>query len=211
MGNAQKLLSLDVRINRSQGFLDELIKIFRENFRLSLIAKTILLFSIGTPTLVFTECILFPQVAQAYTARVDLEIDTLNGENYTTMLRRAEAAARAAVQRSFDKDILISDVSVIVSVQNQGAIAPVLELEVSRIQWRNRPEPRLWSKYYKTASALLYFQNSNFQNNVSSSPVSVPENKQSGESNSNPAVNLDTVETENNQSLGIPVPLPPSL
>ncbi|MEM7554772.1 MAG: hypothetical protein AAF378_11845 [Cyanobacteria bacterium P01_A01_bin.84] len=172
------------------------------------IVKTLLLFGTAIPVWVFAESMI-PQIAQAYTARVDLEIDTLNGENYTTIIRRAEAAARAAVQRSFDKDILISDVSVIVSVQNQGAIAPVLELEVRRNQWRNRPDPRLWSKYFKTASALLYFQKSNLQNSISSPPEAVPENNQVEGSTPNPASNLDTVKPENNQSLAIPVPLPP--
>jgi hypothetical protein len=94
---------------------------------------------------------------QAYTARVDLAIDTLPEENYETILRRSEAAARAAAQRSFDQDILVTDVSVVVSAQNYGAIAPVLALEVSRPQWRNRPDPQVWATYFKTARSLLFF------------------------------------------------------
>lgn len=98
-----------------------------------------------------------PGVVQAYTARVDLSIDRWPEENYETLLSRAEAAARAAAQRSFDQDILVTDVSIIVSVQNYGAIAPVLELKVSRPQWRNRPDTKLWATYYKTARSLLFF------------------------------------------------------
>ena len=113
-----------------------------------------------------------PQSVQAYTARVDLAIDSLPEENYETILRRAEAAARAAAQRSFDQDILVTDVSVIVSAQNYGAIAPVLTLEVSRLQWRNRPDPQVWATYFKTARSLLFFgRNSTTPN---SSPSSVP-------------------------------------
>lgn len=121
------------------------------------LAQILLILSTGIPLWALAEVVAPPSV-KAYTARVDLAIDTLVGENYNTILRRAEAVARAAVQRNFDKDILITDVSVIVSVQNQGAIAPILELDVSRLRWRNNPDPRRWAKYFKTAKALLYFK-----------------------------------------------------
>lgn len=101
-----------------------------------------------------------PQVVRAYTARVDLAIDRLPDENYETVLRRAEAAARASAQRSFDQDILVTDVSIIVSVQNYGAIAPVLTLEVSRPQWRSRPDAQNWATYFKTSRSLLFLENS---------------------------------------------------
>jgi hypothetical protein len=99
-----------------------------------------------------------PQIVRAYTARVDLAIDRLPEETYETILTRAEAAARAAAQRSFDQDILVTDVSVIISVQSLGAIAPVLALEVTRPQWRNRPDPQRWATYFKTARSLLLFE-----------------------------------------------------
>ncbi|MBD2197037.1 MULTISPECIES: hypothetical protein [Calothrix] len=98
-----------------------------------------------------------PQMVRAYTARVDLAIDRLPEETYETILRRAEAVARAAAQRSFDQDILVTDVSVIVSVQSLGAIAPVLALEVTRQQWRTRPDAQRWATYFKTARSLLLF------------------------------------------------------
>jgi hypothetical protein len=98
-----------------------------------------------------------PQIVQAYTARVDLAIDRLPEETYETVLRRAEMVARAAAQRSFDQDILVTEVSIIVTAQNQGMIAPVLALDVSRIQWRQRPDPQRWATYFKTARSLLFF------------------------------------------------------
>ena len=98
-----------------------------------------------------------PQMVLAYTARVDLSIDRLPEETYETVLQRAEGVARAAAQRSFDQDILVTDVSIFVSVQNEGAIAPVLALDVSRPQWRKRPDPQSWAKYFKTARSLLLF------------------------------------------------------
>ncbi|MBD2439431.1 hypothetical protein [Nostoc sp. FACHB-110] len=106
----------------------------------------------------FAAEIMSSQIVRAYTARVDLIIDRLPDENYETTLRRAEATARAAAQRSFDQDILATDVSIIVSVQSYGAIAPILSLEVSRPQWRSRPDTQRWATYFKTARSLLFFE-----------------------------------------------------
>jgi hypothetical protein len=129
---------------------------------ISQIAKTIRIFPLAvlllsTPMWIMTETIA-PQIVRAYTARVDLTIDRLPDENYETILRRAEATARAAAQRSFDQDILVTDISIIVSVQSSGAIAPVLALDVSRQQWRTRPDAQRWATYFKTARSLLFFE-----------------------------------------------------
>jgi hypothetical protein len=102
-----------------------------------------------------------PQIVQAYTARVDLAIDSLPEETYETILRRAEMVARAAAQRSFDQDILVTEVSIIVTAQNQGMIAPILALEVSRQEWKKRPDPQRWATYFKTARSLLLFEKPN--------------------------------------------------
>ncbi len=121
------------------------------------IVPLVVLLIFTVPIWFVTEAIA-PQIVRAYTARVDLAIDRLPEENYETILRRAEAAARAAAQRSFDQDILVTDVSIIISVQSYGAIAPVLTLEVSRPQWRTRPDAQHWATYFKTARSLLFFE-----------------------------------------------------
>ncbi|WP_138498034.1 hypothetical protein [Nostoc sp. PA-18-2419] len=130
---------------------------------ISQIARTIrivplVVLLISTVPAWFLTEVIAPQVVRAYTARVDLAIDRLPEENYETIVRRAEAAARAAAQRSFDQDILVTDVSIIVSVQSYGAIAPVLTLEVSRPEWRSRPDAQNWATYFKTARSLLLFE-----------------------------------------------------
>ncbi len=130
------------------------------------IKTAVLLLSMAAPMWLVSETIA-PQIVRAYTSRADLEITRLPGDNYQSLLRRAEAVARAAAQRSFDKDILVTDVSVVISAQNYGAIAPVLELNVSRTQWRNRPDTQRWAKYFRMARTLLFFGTS--ANNSASS------------------------------------------
>ena len=97
-------------------------------------------------------------IAQDHTKRVDLSLERQPNETYETLLLRAEAAAREAAQTSFDQDIGVTDVSVIIVAQNQGSIAPVLSLEVNRAQWLSRPDVQSWITYFVSARALLQFE-----------------------------------------------------
>ena len=99
--------------------------------------------------------VLAPAASQAYTARVSVAIDRQNDESYEALVQRAELVARAATQRSFDRDILINDVAIMIIAQSQGVEVPILTVDVSRQQWRSRPDLRRWATYYKTAKTLL--------------------------------------------------------
>lgn len=96
-----------------------------------------------------------PLSVQASTERTTVTITRQFNENYQSMLRRAEAAARAAVQRSFDREVLTTNVVVTVIGQNGGAITPMLSIEVSRQNWRTSPSPQQWATYFNEAQALL--------------------------------------------------------
>lgn len=96
-----------------------------------------------------------PAGVQAYTSRVDVALDVQPEETYDTLIHRAETIARAAAQRSFDHDILVTDVSVVITAQNSKGIAPILSLTATRPQWQSRPESQAWATYYRSAIGLL--------------------------------------------------------
>ncbi len=121
------------------------------------IATLVVLLELGGGCWITTE-VLAPQIAQAYTDSVDLSLDRQPNETYEGLVHRAEAAATAAAQASFGNNIQVTDVAVMIVAQNQGAIAPVLSLQVSRTQWQNRPDPQRWAKYFTNAKALLRFE-----------------------------------------------------
>jgi hypothetical protein len=124
-----------------------------------------------------------PPIAQAYKNRTDVRLARLKDETYQSIIRRAEIVARAAAQRSFDRDILISEVSIMVIGEYQGAEAPLLMLEVSRQNWRQRPDTRRWATYYRTAKQLLKLPsapdparpNAGGQSSAGQSAPSIPE------------------------------------
>lgn len=102
-----------------------------------------------------------PQSAQAYTARLSVSVARQPRESYRSFVRRAETIARAAAQRSFDRDILVSDIAVTIIGQNNGSIAPVLALNVTRQNWRRRPDAQRWATYFPDTQTLLGFSPNN--------------------------------------------------
>lgn len=96
-----------------------------------------------------------PPAAQAYTSRVNLFVVREQGESFDTLVRRSEIIARAAVQRSFDADVLMTDVIVTVIGDNQGVSVPILTVPVSRSDWRLRPDVTQWANYYEAARYLV--------------------------------------------------------
>lgn len=125
-------------------------------FKRSVLAPLGLAAVMGTTSgLWLTEALIMPKSASAYTARLDLFLTHERGENYDSFLRRAEMAARAGAQRSFDQDLLITEVSINVVAESDGLSVPVLTLEVDRRQWQQHPETNYWATYYRTARVFL--------------------------------------------------------
>jgi len=109
----------------------------------------------GSMAIALATVVSVPLVAQAYTARVTLFVPRDPDESYETFLRQSEAIARAGIQRSFDADILTSEVILTIIGENQGLAIPVMEVQVTREEWQERPDPQYWARYYNNASTLL--------------------------------------------------------
>ncbi len=137
-----------------------------QKFLSQLFSKLNIFSGIGTATIIgftginwLTLEAIRPQIAQAYVANINVNLSRQFGETYETLLVRGLAVARAAVQRSFDQDILITEVKVTISGENKGAIAPIMIVEVSRQEWNKIPEAKSWVSYIPNADILLGFEN----------------------------------------------------
>jgi hypothetical protein len=98
-----------------------------------------------------------PHSSHAYIARQEIRVERLKNESYDAFIRRSELVSRAAIQRAFDRDIVMSSVVLFIMGQHQGMEAPVMSVEVSRSQWQARPDARVWATYYRMAQTLLGF------------------------------------------------------
>jgi hypothetical protein len=99
--------------------------------------------------------LMVPPAAQAYTSRVNLFVVREPGESFETLVQRSEIIARAAIQRSFDSDVLMTDVIVTVIGDNQGIAVPILTVPVSRGDWRLVPDVARWAHYFEASRALV--------------------------------------------------------
>ena len=98
-----------------------------------------------------------PQSANAYISRQEIRVERLRNESYDAFIHRSELVLRAALQRSFDRDVVMSSMFIFIIGQHQGLEAPVMSVEVSRSQWQSRPDPRTWATYYRMSQTLLGF------------------------------------------------------
>ena len=98
-----------------------------------------------------------PQSANAYIARQEIRVERLKSEPYEAFIRRSELVLRAALQRGFDRDVVMSSMVIFIIGQHQGMEAPVMSVEVSRSQWQSRPDARVWATYYRMSQTLLGF------------------------------------------------------
>jgi hypothetical protein len=95
--------------------------------------------------------------AVAERREVDIRLLVNQDEGFAVMTRKAEILARSAAQRTFDREVLVSDVSVKVTAQNlnQDQAAIILQLIVSRSEWASRPDPKIWATYFPMAKMLI--------------------------------------------------------
>lgn len=118
----------------------------------------------------FINEVLTPQVAEAYTVRVNLPVNRQQNESYENLVQRAKAVALETTQQTFHQSSQVTDVSVIIIGQNQGEVAPVLSLQVSRPQWHMHMSvcdanqsassclAKQWVRYFSDARVLLGFK-----------------------------------------------------
>jgi len=143
----------------------------------------------------FTKEALAPQIAQAEASRINLSLERQFNETFASLAQRAALSAAQVAQNSFSQDKKITEVAITVTAQNQGEIAPVLSLHVTRSQWQSNPDPSRWSNYYHNAEALLGFNNGG---NTTAQGGTTSPNAQPGQPTStNPGQNGGGVNTPN--------------
>jgi hypothetical protein len=118
-----------------------------------------------------TSEILSSQAVAAQTAEINLPIARQGEETYEDFLHRAEATAKQTIQSRFGREPEISELRVVIFGENQGAIAPVLSLKVSRNSWKTSPNIQNWATYYPDSEFLLGFEQQIVQPQLETPPA----------------------------------------
>jgi hypothetical protein len=96
--------------------------------------------------------------AQAATKRFTQHIDS--SSTFETLIQQAEAIAQStAIQAFSDPDTI--EITINITGEQSGQIAPILLLNVSRAEWQRQNHVQSWAKYPGGAKQLLRFNRSN--------------------------------------------------
>lgn len=155
------------------------------------------------------------QIAQAETVRIDnITIDRQPDETYDSLIQRAELAATTALSQGFNQGSQITDVSVVILGQNQGVIAPVLAIDVSRPQWSGGNDR---FTYFNSARSLLRLEEQQLatadspQGTENTPPPPPAQQQNNPPGNAREVINNTPVEPVNPSPEAAPLPGSPAL
>ena len=99
-----------------------------------------------------------PIPAQAESKQIQLLLDSQGSLNFATLLQQAESVVRNSVEKTFGENPNLTDVSITIVGEHNGAVVPLLSTTVSRANWLVKPNIQAWSQYFSTAEVLLGFR-----------------------------------------------------
>ncbi len=108
----------------------------------------------------------------AETNQLVLTIDSATLPSFNALIKSGESLTQSAIERTFAANPKTTNISVQVSSTRYGQEAPLMFVNVSRSQWRQQPNVRIWARYFGTSTVLLGFkQYSSMGTSISQKPV----------------------------------------
>ena len=96
-------------------------------------------------------------VAIAQISQIPLTLSREPDETYPNFVQRATTLVTTRLKNDFSKNSSLNEVRIVVIGQNNGNIAPVLSVNMSRRQWLNNPNPQPLINYFSDSEFLLGF------------------------------------------------------
>ncbi|NJM46461.1 MAG: hypothetical protein HC860_09995 [Alkalinema sp. RU_4_3] len=101
--------------------------------------------------------------AQAATKQFTQHIDS--SSSFENLIQQAEAIAQSTASAAFS-DPNTTEITINITGEQSGQIAPILLLNVSRAEWQGQQTIQRWAKYPGGAKQLLGFNRSNSNRTV---------------------------------------------
>ena len=101
--------------------------------------------------------IIFPLSVFAQVAQLPLSISRSTNENFDGFVQRATTLTASTLKNRFEKEKSLNQLRVVVIGENDGAVAPVLAVTMSRQQWLSNPHPEPLINYFPDSKSLLGF------------------------------------------------------
>jgi hypothetical protein len=105
----------------------------------------------------FTVALVDSPVAIAQISQIPLTLSRQPDETYPSFVQRATTLVASRFKNDFSKNSSLNELRIVVIGQNNGNIAPVLSVNMSRQQWLNNPNPQPLINYFADSEFLLGF------------------------------------------------------
>ena len=96
-------------------------------------------------------------VAIAQISQIPLTLSRQPDETYPSFVQRATTLVASRLKNDFSKNSSLNELRIVVIGQNNGNIAPVLSVNMSRQQWLSNPNPQPLINYFADSEFLLGF------------------------------------------------------
>jgi hypothetical protein len=96
-------------------------------------------------------------LAIAQISQIPLTLSREPDETYPSFVQRATTLVATRLKNDFSKNSSLNELRIVVIGQNNGNIAPVLSVNMSRQQWLNNPNPQPLINYFADSEFLLGF------------------------------------------------------
>jgi hypothetical protein len=96
-------------------------------------------------------------VVIAQISQIPLTLSREPDETYPSFVQRATTLVATRLKNDFSKNSSLNELRIVVIGQNNGNIAPVLSVNMSRQQWLNNPNPQPLINYFADSEFLLGF------------------------------------------------------
>lgn len=117
--------------------------------------------------LIISSLIGISSIALAETIERSLTLQYPSNQSFEILLQQAEDLATNSIEQSFIENPEATEITVTVSGESNGQIAPLLRSKVSRTQWQADSRISRWTKYFTSNSGVLL----GFYNHAASRPI----------------------------------------
>ncbi len=93
----------------------------------------------------------------AQTAEANLSMTRKQGETYEQLLDRANQVAANGLNQRFNQDKSLKWLKLSVFAENEGTMAPLMTVQVSRQDWQAEPKVQRWASVFPYSRTLLGF------------------------------------------------------
>ncbi|MFM8295574.1 MAG: hypothetical protein ACKN9E_13640 [Microcystaceae cyanobacterium] len=106
----------------------------------------------------FGGILLFPSLVWSQVTQIPLTLYRQPNEEFNAFVQRARVLTTETLKQRFERDQDLNQLRVVVMGVNNGDVAPLLAVTMSREQWRSAGNASPYISYFPDSQALLNFQ-----------------------------------------------------